>query len=233
MIYSGQWRAIHGSGNQTPSSDGGTYHLGTLTIKFVNYGGYTWTAKDRIEIYQAFTRVISRCEAIAKTVQKEIARVKATENPATQKKVLPELEFLLNVVDKIIALPTSDSTLYIYYYKLPPDADDSGLSNPLLLFSKWIAIDNGLPLDGSEDATLFHELTHVFADSVDNDNSGLLHNQNNSSSTGNRLIRESSTRSKGIRDWRRIRQLLQDARKPKSVPTSPYRRRGYGHLWTE
>ena len=143
----------------------------------MNYGGFSWTAADRTEIAKAFARIITRCAVLKQKIQKEIVRVKGCEDAHTQRVVLPELQYLVSTLDKITGLLQNDSTLYVYRYELVgAGGSDRGQSNSIISPYYWVAIDTGVPLNGSEDRTLFHELTHVFAGTIDDQSSGIFHN---------------------------------------------------------
>ena len=155
---------------------------------------------------------------------------------------MPELEFLSSTLGKIIMLPTNDSTLYIYYYTLPPEKEDMGQASTKLSLTNWIVVDNSLPLNGDEDATLFHELTHVFAGTIDKNDSGIFHNAHNLETLyAQRSSWQFNQYTGGTDLPGGYGQLLLDSRRPRNVPAlppasppaTPDHRRGYGHLWTE
>ena len=150
-----------------------------LKIQFVNYGGTVWTPEMRAKIYASLERIRLRCEAIIKKVDREIQRATKEERPDVQAKVLPELNRLREVLQAVIHGIESDASANVYYYKLPPGnevEDPNGRAGGPLWAYTWIGINSSIRLDQPAllDPVLFHELTHFFADTLDNDSRGKL-----------------------------------------------------------
>jgi hypothetical protein len=131
-------------------------------------------------IWWSLARIQFRCGQILNKVYREAERVKREESYYVQNIVLPILDQLSDVLEKVIAgiNPKSNATILLYFYPLPngrTGVPPGGVSGPGGWFGySWIDINNtqanGDPViitSSQIDPILFHELTHYFANTID------------------------------------------------------------------
>ena len=155
--------------------------MGTVRLRFIDYGGYTWTQPDKDKVEASFSRIKATCQTLLTKVNAEIARLGREESRCVTWKMVKELEYLLRVVNAVVAGLNSGTQIDMYRYALPAGQETEGPRgrSKRSILGDWIAVDSGISLD-RVDSLFFHELCHFFGDTPYEPKAmGIMHNTDN------------------------------------------------------